>query len=279
MYRSQPESALVTIDLTWNESPETSELLEARSSRVAIVRLNRPQVRNALSAEVLVALTETLGRLDSDAGVHTIVLTGGERFFAAGADIAAMAGASSAEMATRPHLDCWQRLRQIRKPLIAAVNGFALGGGAELVWLCDLVVAGASARFGQPEIALGIMPGGGGTQRLPKTVGKARAMEIVLLGEPIPSWDALDLGLVNRVVPDELVLTSALRLAQQVSARSLDAITAAKAAVLASFDLPVEQGLNRERSEFNALFDTADAKEGMTAFLEKRKPVFGRSSS
>ncbi len=127
-----------------------------------IIRLNRPQVRNALSVELLLALTGALERLDADDGVHVIVLTGGDRFFAAGADIAAMAGASAAEMAARPQLGCWQRMRQIRKPLIAAVNGFALGGGAELVWVCDLVVAGESARFGQPEIALGIMPGGGG---------------------------------------------------------------------------------------------------------------------
>jgi enoyl-CoA hydratase len=269
----------VTLDLTWIDTPETSELLEAHAGRVAIVRLNRPQVRNALSADLLVALTGALERLDADNGVHAIVLTGGDRFFAAGADIAAMAGASAAEMASRPQLGCWQRLRQIRKPLVAAVNGFALGGGAELVWVCDLIVAGESARFGQPEIALGIMPGGGGTQRLSRAIGKARAMETVLLGEPIAAWDALDAGLVNRVVPDELVLPAALRLAQQIGAKSLDATIAAKAAVLASFDLSIEQGLIFERAAFNALFDTADAKEGMTAFLEKRKPVFGRSDS
>jgi enoyl-CoA hydratase len=269
----------VTPGLHWNESVESNELLETRSHRVAILRLNRPQVRNSLSAELLVALTGALERLDADHDAHVIVLTGGDRFFAAGADIAAMAGASAAEMATRPQLGCWQRMRRIRKPMIAAVNGFALGGGAELVWVCDLVVAGESARIGQPEIALGIMPGAGATQRLPRAIGKARATEVVLLGEPIGAWDALAAGLVNRVVPNELVLTVTLRLAHQVAAKSLDAAMAAKSAVLASFDLPMEQGLNLERAEFNALFDTPDAKEGMSAFLEKRKPVFGRSRS
>ena len=269
----------MTTDLSWIETPESSELLEARDGRVSIVRLNLPQVRNALSADLLVALTGTLERLDADNSVYAIVLTGGDRFFAAGADIAAMAGASTAEMATRPQLGCWQRLRPIRKPLIAAVNGVALGGGAELVWLCDLIVAGESARFGQPEIALGIMPGGGATQRLPSTVGKARAMEIVLLGEPISARDAQELGLVNRVAPDELVLTVALRLAQQVAGKSLVATVSAKAAVLASFDVPIEDGLNLERVKFNALFDTPDAQEGMSAFVEKRKPVFGGPSS
>ncbi|MEZ4504957.1 MAG: enoyl-CoA hydratase-related protein [Thermomicrobiales bacterium] len=157
------------------------ELREARDDRVGLLRLDRPEVRNAVSAELLVALTAALERLDADESVHVIVLTGGDRFFAAGADIAAMAGATSAEMATRPQLGCWQRLRQIRKPIVAAVNGFALGGGAELVWVCDLIVAGESVRFGQPEIMLGLMPGGGATQRLPRTVGKARAMELALL--------------------------------------------------------------------------------------------------
>jgi enoyl-CoA hydratase len=274
-----PESEHVTTNLSWTETPESSELLEARSDRVALVRLHRPQVRNALSADLLVALTGALERLDAEVDIHVIVLTGGERFFAAGADIAAMAGVSADEMATRPQLGCWQRLRQIRKPLIAAVNGFALGGGAELVWLCDLVVAGESARFGQPEIALGLMPGGGGTQRLPKTLGKARAMGVVLLGQPISAWDALEAGLINRVAPDELVLAVALRFAEQIAVKSIAATISAKAAVLASFDLAIEQGLNLERASFNALFDTSDAQEGMTAFLEKRQPEFGGSTS
>jgi enoyl-CoA hydratase len=274
--RNRPESVTVPIELVWAASEESTELLEARAGAVACIQLYRPQVRNALSAEIMVALTTALERLDGDASVHVIVLTGGDRCFAAGADIASMVDASAAEIATRPQLGCWQRLRQIRKPLIAAVNGFALGGGAELAWLCDLIVAGESARFGQPEIALGLMPGGGATQRLPRSTGKARAMELVLLGAPIASWDAYDLGLINRVVPEELVMTAALRLAQQISAKSLDATIGAKSAVLAAFDLSMAAGLNAERAEFNALFDTADAQEGMAAFLQKRKPVFGR---
>ena len=273
------ESLRVDLKSSWKPSEETPELLEARDGRVALLQFHRPEVRNALSAEMLVALTSALERLDHDASVHVVVLTGGDHFFAAGADIATMAHASAADMAARPQLGCWQRLRQIRKPLIAAVNGFALGGGAELLWVCDLVVAGESARFGQPEIGLGIMPGGGATQRIPRTVGKARAMEMILLGEPVSAWNALEIGLINRVVPDELVLISALRLAHEIASKSNDAAIAAKAAVLAAFDLSVASGLNAERSGFNALFDTADAREGMTAFLEKRKPVFGRKPS
>jgi enoyl-CoA hydratase len=265
--------------LEWNASTETSELLEARFGKVALLQLHRPRMRNALSAELMVALTAALERLDRDDSAHTLVLTGGDRFFAAGADIAAMAGASAADMATRPQLGCWQQLRRLRKPLVAAVNGFALGGGAELVWVCDLVVAGESARFGQPEISLGIMPGGGATQRLPRAIGKVRAMEMVLLGEPIGAWDALTAGLVNRVVPDELVLTEAIRLADSIAEKSLEAIISAKAAVLSAFDRSVESGLNAERSAFNALFDTAGAQEGMAAFLEKRKPSFGSTGS
>ena len=263
----------------WNPSEESAELLEARIDRVAILQLDRPQVRNALSAHLLMALTTACERLDHDPEVHVVVLTGGEHFFAAGADIASMAHATTAEMRTRPNLHCWHRLRNIRKPIVGAVNGFALGGGAELVWLCDLVVAGEAARFGQPEIGLGIIPGGGATQRLPRVVGKATAMELVLLGEPISAWQARSLGLINRVVPDELVLTIAVRLAASMAAQSLDALVAAKSAVLAAFDLPLAAGSNAERAHFDALFDTAGAHEGMTAFLERRKPVFERVQS
>ncbi len=207
--------------------------------------------------------------------IHAIVLTGGERFLPRARTLR--------PWRARPRLR-WQPGRnsvagnacgQIRKPLIAAVNGFALGGGAELVWVCDLVVAGESARFGQAEIALGIMPGGGGTQRLPRAIGKARAMEMVLLGEPISAWDALEAGLVNRVVPDELTLTAALRLAQRVAAKSLDAAIAAKSAVLASFDLPMEEGLDLERDALQRPVRHRGCERGNVRLSGKAQTGFG----
>jgi enoyl-CoA hydratase len=264
-------------------SPETSSasppaepdhLLISRDGPVAIVRLHRPRVRNALNQALMADLVTTLEGLDRDPAVRAIVLTGDDKAFAAGADIAEMAEATAVEMYDRPQLQRWDRLRKLRKPLIAAVAGFALGGGCELAMLCDLIVAADTARFGQPEINLGLIPGAGGTQRLTRAVGKARAMELVLTGRHLTAQEAYTAGLVTRVVPAELYLTEAVRLAQEIAARPPLAVQLAKDAVLKAFDTTLESGLDYERRSFQLLFATEDRREGMGAFLEKRAPRF-----
>jgi enoyl-CoA hydratase len=222
----------------------------------------------ALMAE----LVETLEGLDRDDAVRCIVVTGGERAFAAGADIFEMADATAVEMLLRDQFARWDRIRRIKKPLIAAVNGFALGGGCELVMICDIIVAGETARFGQPEINIGVMPGAGGTQRLTRAVGKAKAMEMVLTGRTITAGEALRLGLVTTVVPAEACLDEAKSLAREIASKPPLAVRLAKEAVLKSFDTTVEGGLEFERKSFYLLFASDDQKEGMKAFAEKRKP-------
>jgi enoyl-CoA hydratase len=241
---------------------------------VAIVRLNRPRVRNALNQALMGELVEILETLDGDEAVRVIVLTGDERAFAAGADIGEMAAATAIEMLGRPNLARWDRLRKIRKPLIAAVSGYALGGGCELAMVCDLIVASESARFGQPEINLGLMPGGGGTQRLVRAVGKARAMDLILTGRMMTASEAYAAGLVTSVVPAELYLEEAIRLARVIAAKSPNAVRLAKESVLKSFESSLDTGLDYERRSFNLLFASEDAREGMRAFLEKREPSF-----
>jgi enoyl-CoA hydratase len=253
---------------------ETDHLVITREGHVALVRINRPHVRNALNQALLADLVATLEALDADPDVRAIVLTGDERAFAAGADITEMAEATAAEMYLRPQQARWDRLRKIRKPLIAAVAGFALGGGNELAMLCDLIVAAESARFGQPEINLGIIPGAGGTQRLVRAIGKARAMEIVLTGRMMTADEAYAAGLITRVVPTELYLTEAMRLAQEIAVKPPLAVQLAKDAVLKAFDTTLETGLDYERRAFTLAFATEDRREGMAAFLEKRAPAF-----
>ena len=251
-----------------------NHLLTSREGPVALVKINRPRVRNALNQALMTDLVATLETLDQDPEVRVIVLTGDERAFAAGADITEMADASAVEMYLRPQLARWDRLRKIRKPLIAAVSGFALGGGNELAMLCDLIVAAETARFGQPEINLGIIPGAGGTQRLVRAIGKARAMELVLTGRMMTADEAFAAGLITKVVPAELSLIEAIRLAQEIAAKPPLAVQIAKDAVLKAFDTTLETGLEYERRSFNLLFATEDRREGMTAFLEKRAPAF-----
>ncbi len=241
---------------------------------VALVRLNRPEVLNALSLELMEELVGALEELDADPEVRAIVLTGNERAFAAGADITQMADASVVRMVLVDQFQKWDRIKRIRKPLIAAVSGYALGGGCELAMSCDMIVASETARFGQPEINIGVMPGAGGTQRLTRAIGKARAMEMVLTGRMITAEEARLAGLVNRVVPVELYLDEALKLAREVAARPPLAVRLAKEAVLKAFELPLSAGLEFERKNFYLLFATEDQKEGMRAFLEKRPPVW-----
>jgi enoyl-CoA hydratase len=251
-----------------------NHLLMSREGPVALVKINRPRVRNALNQALLADLVATLETLDLDPDVRVIVLTGDERAFAAGADITEMADVTAVEMYLRPQLARWDRLRKIRKPLIAAVSGFALGGGNELAMICDLIVAAETARFGQPEINLGIIPGAGGTQRLVRAVGKARAMDLVLTGRMLTAEEAFAAGLITKVVPAEMYLIEAIRLAQEIAAKPPLAVQVAKDAVLKAFDTTLETGLEYERRSFNLLFATEDRREGMTAFLEKRAPAF-----
>lgn len=242
--------------------------------RTALVRINRPKQLNALNAATMDALCASLEELDRDDGVRAIVVTGDERAFAAGADIGEMAGASAVEMLRSNRIGQWDRIRRISKPVIAAVNGWALGGGCELAMTLDLIVAGESARFGQPEINIGVIPGAGGTQRLTRAIGKAKAMAMVLTGEPIGAVEAERVGLVAKVVPDELVVEDALDLAAKIATKSPIAVRVAKEAVNAGFEMGLTDSLAHERRLFYLLFSTEDQKEGMAAFLEKREPDF-----
>ncbi len=249
-------------------------LLVQSHGPVTVLQLNRPDVLNALNIPLMDTLIETMERLDTDPAVRCIVLTGNERAFAAGADIKEMAEASVVDMYERNNLARWERIKRIRKPIIAAVSGFCLGGGCELAMHCDIIIASETAKFGQPEINIGVMPGAGGTQRLSKTVGKYRAMELILTGRFFSAQEAHALGLVNRVLPVEKYLDEAIALAREISERSPVAIRVAKEAVLKAFETGLSEGLDYERKMFYMLFATEDQKEGMKAFMEKRKAEY-----
>jgi enoyl-CoA hydratase len=241
---------------------------------IATLTLNRPKVLNALSPDLMRELTGALADLDADENVRAVVLTGGPKVFAAGADIGDMADRGPVEQLRRDQTGRWAPLSGFTKPLIAAVNGYALGGGCEVVLMCDLVIAGETARFGQPEINLGIIPGAGGTQRWPRTAGKYAAMEVMLTGAAITAQRAYELGVVNKVVPAEMTIGVAQRMAREIAAKPPLAVRMAKEAVLKAFEGPLSEGLASERKSFYFLFATEDQKEGMHAFLEKRKGVF-----
>ena len=241
---------------------------------IATVTLNRPKVLNALSPELIREVNLALGEIDADDKVRAAVLTGGPRVFAAGADIGDMAERTAVDQLRRDQTGRWAGIAAFSKPLIAAVNGYALGGGCELALMCDLIIAGDSARLGQPEINLGIIPGAGGTQRWPRTAGKYAAMEAMLTGTPVTARRAYELGLVNKVVPAEMTILVAQRLARQLAEKAPLAARMAKEAVLKAFESPLAEGLASERKSFYFLFSTEDQKEGMRAFLEKRRGVF-----
>jgi enoyl-CoA hydratase len=240
---------------------------------VALVVLDRSEVLNALDFALIEALTDALEALDRDSACRAIVITGaGDRAFAAGADVPELARQTPTSLTVEDPFHRWERIKRIRKPLIAAVRGYALGGGCELAMLCDMIVAGEDAQFGQPEIRLGVMPGAGGTQRLTRAVGKARAMELILTGRNMGAREADAHGLVTSVVPPEATVPAALELAAKIAAMPPVAVLAAKAAVNRAEELSLEAGLEFERRSFYLLFDTQDQKEGMAAFAEKRKP-------
>lgn len=256
-------------------SDEPFVLVERDEARkVALLRFNRPKQLNAMNGAVMDQLCSALEALDRDDAIRVMVVTGSERAFAAGADIGEMASASPIDMLRGNRIAQWDRVRRISKPVIAAVAGWCLGGGCELAMALDLIIAAESAKFGQPEINLGVIPGAGGTQRLTRAVGKSTAMGMILTGEPIDAREAYRLGLVARVVPNELLVEDALALAATIATKSPVAVRVAKEAVNAAYEMSLTDALAHERRLFYLLFASEDQKEGMAAFLEKRDPDF-----
>lgn len=250
-------------------------ILVERIDRVGLIRLNRPKALNALNDALMNELGEALLAFDGDEGIGAILITGNERAFAAGADIVAMKDWTYMDVFKSEYITRnWETIRKIRKPVIAAVGGYALGGGCELAMMCDFIIAADSAKFGQPEIKLGIIPGAGGTQRLPRAVSKAKAMDLVLTGRNMDAAEAERAGLVARVVPAEALLDEALAAAQAIASYSLPAVMMAKEAINRAYEAPLSEGLLFERRLFHSLFATADQKEGMAAFVEKRPAQF-----
>jgi enoyl-CoA hydratase len=251
-------------------------LVETRA-RVGLVTLNRPKALNALSPELMIELTQALDAFEADEGIGCIVITGSEKAFAAGADIKAMKDKTYMDVYRADFITAeWERVTRCRKPVIAAVAGYALGGGCELAMMCDFIIAADNAKFGQPEINLGIIPGAGGTQRLPRFVGKSKAMEMALLGQArmMDAAEAERVGLVSRVVPLEKLLEDALATAAKIAELSLPIVMMAKESVNRAFETTLAEGVRFERRLFHSAFATEDQKEGMAAFVEKRKPVF-----
>jgi enoyl-CoA hydratase len=257
-------------------APAYENIVTETRGRVGLITLNRPKALNALSDALMDELGHALLAFDADDSIGAIVLTGSERAFAAGADIAAMAGWSYMDVYKSQYLTRnWEQIRQVRKPVIAAVAGFALGGGCELAMMCDIVIAADTARFGQPEIKLGVIPGAGGTQRLPLAIGKAKAMDLCLTGRMMDAAEAERSGLVSRVVPAASLLDEAFAVGTTIAGFSLPSVMLLKASINRSYETPLSEGLLFERQALYSLFATQDQKEGMRAFLEKRAPDFG----
>jgi enoyl-CoA hydratase len=247
------------------------ELILTREEQgVGVVQFNRPKALNALNREMMAEVVDALEQFDADDGVGCLIVTGNERAFAAGADIKQMVEARPVDMLNNPFIDYWDRLQRIGKPIVAAVSGYALGGGCELAMACDMIVVSESAQFGQPEINLGVIPGAGGTQRLTRAVGKAVAMEMVLNDRRLGAEEAVRRGLANRIVPVETYLQEAIQFAAEIAARAPVAVRMGKEAVNAAFEMPLQAALAHERRLFYLLFSTEDQKEGMEAFVNKR---------
>ena len=241
---------------------------------IALIQLNRPKELNALNPQLMQEVRDTLQQFDKNDNVKVIIITGNDQAFAAGADIKQMAEKSAIDMQVMDQFSTWDQIRKTKKPIIAAVSGFALGGGCEFVMTCDMVIASETAKFGQPEIKIGTMPGAGGTQRLTKAIGKAKAMELILTGRFLSAQEAHFYGLVNKVVPVEMYMHEAVELAKEITQMSTIAVQLAKEAVNRSFETQLDEGLMFERKNFYLTFASEDQKEGMKAFMEKRKPVF-----
>ena len=249
-------------------------VLVTKEGPISIVQLNRPKVLNALNFEIMSELVSALEELDREMAIKAIILTGSERSFAAGADLAEMSQSTPVDLVLGRRFELWDRIRKISKPIIAAVSGYCLGGGNELAMNCDLIVASETATFGQPEVNVGIIPGAGGTQRLPRVVGKYKAMEMILTGKSISADEAYRIGLVNHVVPPESLMEEAKKIATEIASKPPISIRSAKEAILRAQDTTLEMGLEFERKAFYMLFATEDGREGMKAFLEKRKPIY-----
>lgn len=249
-----------------------SVVLTETHGKVGLIKINRPQQRNALTSEVVRLIVDATEQFDAAENINAIVLTGDERAFAAGADIKEMADSTAVQQLAGDRLSLWKRFREVTIPIIAAVSGWCLGGGNELAMACDMIIASETAKFGQPEINLGIMPGAGGTQRLTRAVGKVVAMEMTLNGRFLSADEALKYDLVNRVVPVEHYLSDAMKLAAEIADRAPIAVRLIKEAVNDAFESHLREGLMDERRNFYLLFSTEDQKEGMAAFIEKRKP-------
>ena len=249
-------------------------ILIETQDRVGVITLNRPKALNSINADLIRELIDAVVGFDEDDSIGCIVIKGSERAFAAGADISDVQRNSYSDMERLAPFSVWDRLTEVRKPIVAAVSGFALGGGCELAMMCDIIIASDTAKFGQPEIKLGVIPGVGGTQRLTRAVGKAKAMELCLTGRMLDAVDALMFGLVARIVPQDQLEEAALALATEIAAMSLSSVIMAKECINRSFEVPLSEGVKYERRTFHALFATDDQKEGMAAFLEKRTPRF-----
>lgn len=241
---------------------------------IALIQLNRPKELNALNPQLMGEVRDALLQLDKNDNVKVIIITGNDQAFAAGADIKQMADKSAIDMHIMDQFSTWDQIRKTKKPIIAAVSGFALGGGCEFVMTCDMVIASETAKFGQPEIKIGTIPGAGGTQRLTKAVGKAKAMELILTGRFLSAQEAHFYGLVNKVVPVEMYMHEAVELAKEIAQMPAIAVQLAKEAINRSFETQLDEGLMFERKNFYLTFASEDQKEGMKAFIEKRKPVY-----